>query len=275
MGKEEKRALPPDWVQRKLMALRQQLEHGSAPPEAAAALALLKLVTSSQTEAPFTLEKEDETMLSVILSDALEGVDIASRYPVFFTRLMTEPALSAVFLDALDMLELPLQEGDDLAPVAVELSFLNETKASPQLRHTGEGRRQVIWQLFHDRLSREFFSPPDLVYRSGGRSLLEDESFILIEDTIQLDQLTLNVMLEAIQPMTEPGWLRLQLNTAAQTHPLPPLEATIKWGDFSATATPDQFGFAAFPMLALETIGDPAEMLVFSDLQLVLEFPPT
>ncbi len=275
MEEEEKRDLLPDWVQQKVMTLRQQLEHSSVWPEAA--VALLKSALPPQTAAPFLLEPEDETMLSVILSDALAGVDIASRYPAYFRRMMAEPALSAAFLDALDMLEAPLEEAEveQLPPAAVALPFLEETKAKPQIRHTGEGRQQLIWRLFHDRLNREFFGPPDLVYRSGGRSLLEDESFILIEDSVQLDQLTLNVMLEAIQPMTEPGWLRLQLNTAAQSDPLPPLEATITWGDFNATATPDRYGYAAFPLLALESVVDPVEMLVVSDLQLVLELSPT
>lgn len=274
MEEEEKRDLLPDWVQQKVMMLRQQLEHGSVLPEAA--VALLKSVLPSQTAAPFVLEPEDETMLSVILSDALAGVDIASRYPAYFRRIMAEPTLSAAFLDALDMLETSLEEveAEQLPPATVALPFLKETKAAPQLRHTSEGRRQVIWRLFHDRLNREFFGPSDLVYRSSGRSLLEDESFILIEDSVQIDQLALNVMLEAIQPMTEPGWLRLQLNTAAQSDPLPPLEATITWGDFKATATPDRYGYATFPLLALETIVDPVEMLVVSDLQLVLELSP-
>ena len=64
-------------------------------------------------------------MLAIVLSDALEEVDICRRYPAFYRRLLASPALRRQFLDALAALEAHgagrLPRGEGIVP---RLDFL-------------------------------------------------------------------------------------------------------------------------------------------------------
>lgn len=65
-------------------------------------------------------------MLSLVVNDALEGVDIARRYPTFYRRLLADPQLRRAFLEALEILE--KDKTGELVPLPdqldVDLTFL-------------------------------------------------------------------------------------------------------------------------------------------------------
>ncbi|MFZ0547291.1 MAG: hypothetical protein WAM60_17735 [Candidatus Promineifilaceae bacterium] len=67
-------------------------------------------------------------MLSLIINDALDGVDISRHYPVYFERLLNDSVLREAFLDTLEILE--LTRAGKLEPLPGEpsndLSFLYE-----------------------------------------------------------------------------------------------------------------------------------------------------
>ena len=43
-------------------------------------------------------------MLSLVVHDALEGVDISTHYPAFYQRMLADNELREAFLDTLDLL---------------------------------------------------------------------------------------------------------------------------------------------------------------------------
>jgi hypothetical protein len=112
-----------------------------------------------------------------------------------------------------------------------------------------------------------------LVYRSAP-SLLEDQSYTLVEDAFEAGGITVQVLLEAIRPMTEPGVLRPQLFAATEAGPLPQMQATITWGRYTATSVPDNFGQARFPLVPLDAVLDELGQFLPADFQLLLEFLP-
>jgi hypothetical protein len=215
-------------------------------------------------------EPDDYHMLSLIVTDALGGADIARRYPTFYTRLSADPQLSQAFVEVMELLQETPTEPDSAIPLSQNLQFLHKIGPMPLIESAASGRLRVSWQLFQQQLTQFFFQGPAVAYRSG-LPLLEDESFILIEDQVTVSELTLQVLLEAIRPVDQPGWLQLQLLTAAEADPLPPLAATVRWGDYTATASPDRYGSVTFPPLAVATIVDQAAQAMTSDLELILE----
>src|ERR1051325_4389457 len=71
---------------------------------------------------------EDEEMLSLIVEEANQGIDISKRYPSFYQKLLNNPDLRQAFLDILDSIEdedselpIPWAGGRD-----VDLSFLSK-----------------------------------------------------------------------------------------------------------------------------------------------------
>lgn len=67
-------------------------------------------------------------MLSLVVNDALEGVDIARRYPAFYRLLLADPRLRWAFLEALEIRE--KEEDGELEslpdPLDVDLAFLEQ-----------------------------------------------------------------------------------------------------------------------------------------------------
>ncbi len=49
---------------------------------------------------PFT--KEDKHWLPKVVDNAIQGIDIGSRHPAFFQKLVTNDDLCRIFLDALE-----------------------------------------------------------------------------------------------------------------------------------------------------------------------------
>lgn len=44
-------------------------------------------------------------MLSIMVNDALVGIDVMKKYPAFYSRMLVDGELRAAFLDILDLLE--------------------------------------------------------------------------------------------------------------------------------------------------------------------------
>jgi hypothetical protein len=270
MSEEITGALPPDWTEKLLTSLRRQLEEGAvAPPEWMAQL--LRFLRQPATSAP--LDAGDLEMLSLILNDLMAGVDIAERYPAFYARLLSEPRLADVFLDALEMLDETAEETEESLPISRDLFFLQDVKPPVVLEQLGPGQWRAAWQLLRERLRWEFSGEPGLVYRSGP-PLLEDQSYTLVEDAFEAGGITIQLLLEAIRPLAEPGVLRPQLFAATQAGPLPQMQASVTWGRYAATAVPDNLGQARFPLVPLDAVLDESGQFLPADFQLLLEFLP-
>lgn len=258
------------WIRQKLAALRSQaVEPGQWPALADQLLALV----AGQMPSPET-DESDMEMFSLVLHDALMGVDISERYPTFWGRMMAAPALYQTFIEALSLLETNGRDTPPPLPAATinELTFLQKRPApQPEIAQSTSGGWRVTWQVLFDQLQQLLFPTPDLVYRYAA-PLLEDESVILLHDGVTIADQSVETLLEAIRPVEQPELLRLQLLTAAET-PLPPLQASLRWGGYAHTAVLDAYGRAHFPPLRLDDILDEAGQLRATDLQLVLESP--
>ncbi|GIK57938.1 MAG: hypothetical protein HND44_24600 [Chloroflexi bacterium] len=270
MSRADSEEAASGWIRQKLATLRSQaVEPGPWPVMADQLLALV----AGQMPSPET-DESDMEMFSLVLHDALMGVDISERYPAFWGRMMAAPSLYQTFIEALSLLE---TDGRDLSPplpptTINELAFLQKRPApQPEIGQSTTGSWRVTWQVLFDQLQQLLFPTPDLVYRRAA-SLLEDESIILLHDEVTIADQPVEAMLEAVRPVEQPELLHLQLLVAAET-PLPPLQASLHWGSYAHTAVLDAYGRAHFPPLRLDDILDEAGQLRTADLRLVLETP--
>ncbi len=273
MSRKDQDTLPPDWIQKRMVALRQQVTEPEQWPETADQL----LAILAQTAQLPDTEEGDEDMLSLVVHEVLAGVDIAERYPTLYEKMLANPRMYQAFLDALDTLETDSSEALSPLPqpASRDLPFLNKsTVRPPKIDQSERGDWRITWQLLKDQLRHLLFPSPELVYRRT-TPLLEDESIILLHDEIEVASRSLEVMLEAIRPVEQPEILRLQVVVAVGDDRLPGMQVRLSWGQYSKTAVLDTYGRAHFPALPLENILDKSSQLESGDLQLVLESPPT
>jgi len=215
--------------------------------------------------------EEDLAMLSYMVSEAYQGVDIASRYPTFYEKLETNGKLRAYFLDALDLME--HTKAGTLAPLpgppSRDLSFLQKARSKPIIEQNSWQEWRVTWQRTVKQL-QHFFPSPELVYR-GEDDWSEDVWIPLLRDEVQLNDLTLHVVLEANEGDDAVYLPSLRVVPVSDESNLPFIQATLQWGDYQEKVTVDARGRAAFPPLPLTTIYDPVLNLYTADLQLSLE----
>lgn len=251
-------------VDKKIVALRQQLaDDASAWSEAANALfADLSFAKD---------EMEEDAMLELIVQDALRGVDVPRKYPHIYRRLLGNSNLRQTFLEMLSAL-MPDQD-EEMPPMPKpDLSFLT-TAVSPQaIIRTIQSGWQATWQLLSDHLTNCFPEPQTLAYRSAYDDLLEEQNVILLDDEFSVNELQLNIVLEANLDVEHPDMPTLSLSMAALSgQQLPALQAMLIWGKYEATAVLDRYGMALFPRLEIASVLDETRQVIQDDLQLVLE----
>lgn len=202
---------------------------------------------------------EDLEMLSLVINDALEGIDITRRYPTFYRRLLADPHLRQIFLDAIELLgESEAGELDPLPePAKIDLSFLatdeNEATSLPspaeRLRITLTRTRQQLRDLFAP--------PPAAVPMRDALTGLEDDYIILLRSNVPTEQGEFEVILEGRRPAAANALLPLVMVIPPEDAVSPlPLEATLQWGSYRETKPLDPHGRASLPPLPLEAILD-------------------
>jgi len=221
-------------AQERLAKLRTLLEQPGKEP-----------VDKEQRAAPTVpdLMKGEEQMLSIVISEALNGVHIPSRYPAFFRKLQTDAKLRAVFLEALDLLEKSYQ--DELkplpAPPSRDLNFLLSAPPGRSVEQAASGMWRITWTQAAAQLQNILFPPrlaAGIAYRAEF-DYFEAVPLTLFQSEIELEGLTITALLEATQPLAEPDVLRLSLRVALSGEvdegaTLPTLRAHVIWGDYSA-----------------------------------------
>ena len=105
----------------------------------------LMALPSGQSEIP---APEDMAMLSFMVSAAYQGIDIAVRYPTFYSKLQTNQKLREHFLDALDLIE--HSKAGTLTPLPGpprrDLSFLHKTKTKPIIEQNSKQEWRTTWK---------------------------------------------------------------------------------------------------------------------------------
>ncbi|MFO7681523.1 MAG: hypothetical protein R6X34_15875 [Chloroflexota bacterium] len=250
-----------------IAALRQQLATDDAawPPTA---VSLFSDLSASSDE------MENDAMLTILVQDALRGVDIPRKYPQSYRTLLSNGRLRQRFLDLLAALE--PNQAEDMPPMPKpDLSFLQtDVSPHPTIHHSPTGW-QAAWQLLGDYLANCFSTLPTQstaqVYRSSYDDLLEEQYGVLLEDVFSVANKQFNILLAAEIDAENPEVTTLSLTVSAVSGHQPPLQATLTWGSYQAALPLDGYGQAVFPPLVIAAILDEAGQAISADLHLVLE----
>lgn len=228
-------------------------------------------------------------MLSIIVSEAAHGVNIAQKYPVFFLRLLENRELLTEFLDSLELLH--RTRTDTLEPLpgppSRDLSFLT-ARPQPELSCVtiNASNWNATLKLNAAQLDVLFFpSQPEPVTRHGlNIGLDEDNWFILFRETIEAGDGSWNVVLEGT-PVYEPeGALKLAVSAVPivkQENDQFCLQATLSWCSYGVTVTFDDRGWVSLPLLTLASVLEESGSGIKCDLLLSLactrkrEMPPS
>jgi hypothetical protein len=254
-----------DWLRKWLSQLGQSLE--IAPG------AMLE----SQADSPLELDG-DEYMLSLVVSDALDGVDIARQYPDFFRQMLVDDELRQAFLDSLEILE--KSRSGTLEPLpgppSADLSFLKRAP-QPRIALTESGLWSVEWRQTIETLQALLFSSgagASPVYRSG--DIYGEPYFTLLNSEVEIGGAKLAVVLEAEQPIDRPNELVPELSLLAlsaeqpATGPLPLLRARLRWGPYANEIRPPVNGQASFAAVPMDSVLNADHTRVGAPLELLL-----
>jgi hypothetical protein len=221
-------------------------------------------------------------MISLVVSDALQGTDIRQRYPAFYQRVQNDAELRQTFIDVLALAEAsalgklaPLP-----GPASRDLSFLKKVDPKPVVELAAPGRWRAIWRQnithLQEMVRVAFSTPPDLAYRSTD-PFLAAPWFTLLRSDMEVETIHLTALLEASQILTEAEASALLLAIGVTIAPtgnserLPLLRAHLSWGNYNETTVVSERGRATFPLLSLAMVTDETRQKFTADLQLTLE----
>lgn len=267
------------WLQKKMNELQQDLQSGDWPEGGDQ---LLRELGRLETSA------EDLEMLSLVVNDALEGVDITRRYPTFYRRLLADPYLRQIFLDAMELLE--KSEAGELEPlpepIDVDLSFLaadekdeaerneserEESERKESNRPSAAERLRISLTRTRDQLRERFAPPPAAAPMRSALAGMEDDYITLLRSDISTEVGDYEVILEGRRPAASNALHLVVMLIPKQEEPPAELEleATLRWGRYQETRLLDPRGQTSFPPLPLDVILD-QEGDVLSGLELRL-----
>lgn len=215
-------------------------------------------------------------MLSLIVSGALNGENIAQRYPTFYQRLLENAGLRQAFLDALESVE--AERSGELLPVPggtrTSLDFLKRQPSAAVIETGEENGWRATWQKTLEQL-QSLFSPPELAYRAD-QADAEDPWFTLLRDEMTADGSTYDVTLDCTLSGEQDGALATFLHLAVTFAEISeaaqfPLHASLEWGEYRESIQVLEEGRARFPDIPLAAIFDEQGAQLRSGFQLVLE----
>jgi hypothetical protein len=219
---------------------------------------------------------KDLAMISFMVAEAFQGVDIASRYPTFYEKLQTNHKLREHFLDALDLME--HTKAGTLAPLPMpprrDLSFLQKAKAKPIVVQSSWEQWRITWKHTANQM-QHFATALELDYR-GEDEWYEKVWVPLLRDTVQVNNLKLQVTLEATPDEKDILYYSpvVTVIPSEDTTPLSTIQATLNWGDYVESRRLDARGRAFFPRIPLATFYNSKQECFTAELQLDLELIP-
>lgn len=218
----------------------------------------------------------DSEMLSLVVNDALKGVDISIRYPAYYRKILNNEDLRQAFMDALGSMESETQMQSVVMPLPIkpDLNFLSRQDQQPAIIKFGVDKWRSIWRQSIEQL-QSIFSPPELAYRSDP-SLFEDPWITLLRGEIEAAGSIYTVMLDCSLAEETDEALAVSFNLAVTVEtttdlPQTPLEATLQWGEYNQTLVIHEEGRTRFPDISLDTILDEEQQNVIAELSLTLE----
>ena len=263
--------LSSNWWQ----SLRQQLEESRTWPKAADQL-LYYITLSNQS---LLITEEDKQMLALIVSDALNGVNIFKEYPNFYRKLLSDNELLETFLDILTLSEMNQTSKLALLPdsPSKNLNFLHHTPSSIS--------RPLVENLFeHNKIVlRHAAEQIQLIFLAGlgrtpaftRRGLGEEQLFSLLQDEVMLGDIQIAITLEATWQLDEPDVLDLILVAGVLSGQVNvedfSLEANLHWGSYNETRKFLLNDIAPFPPIKYHVFWDEQQQSVTAELQLTIK----
>lgn len=218
----------------------------------------------------------DNDMLSLIVSDAIKGVDISTRYPAFYRKILNNADLRQAFLDAVGTMENEKEIESVVLPLPVKpaLDFLSQESQQLDIIKLGMDKWRTVWRQSIEQL-QSIFSPPELAYRSDP-SLFDDPWITLLRGDIEIEGSVYTVMLDCTLDEETDEALAVSFNLAVTLEtPInlsqSPLDATLQWGVYNQTLVISEEGRSRFPDIPLPAILDEEQQNVIAELCLTLE----
>ncbi len=265
---------PERSVDRDIEIIKKELESSGNWPEKADELWLH--LDQNDLDDP---KQGDEIMFSIVINDAMDGVDISERYPEFYRRMLQNPTLFQAFLEAIEVLEANYAgELESVPAFEVTIPKKRPKDAGPIVESLGSGAWVARWWQGIDQLIsifRNFSSMPQPGFRSGW-GMLEESATSLIRSEVTVENTNLGVQLTAAWT-DDPDSMHLQLMVAlldededSAAFRVSSLMAGIHWGKYHQRSAVNEYGKAVFPPLPLATITDDTGQEIIEDLQLML-----
>lgn len=222
----------------------------------------LQRLDTSGTE----ITTRDEDSLSLIVDEALKGVDIRSRYPAFYDHLLRSFALRTQFIECVQELkETVSAEAIDTFPVKpADLAFLHR---SEPVQIAPQQHWKVTLQRSAEELMTAFFSP-QMSLRGAQSS--QETAFTLLRSEFLLQDTTYSVILQGRLHDTREDVLTLSLNVAAAAGKFQPLQSSLQWGSFQTSNPVPHEGNTPLPDLPFSSVFNDSLDEIMADLHLTL-----
>jgi len=221
----------------------------------------LKNINSSGSD----ISERETDSLSLIVDEALNGVDIRNQYPDFYASLLKSFELRSLFIETLLQLKQPPDPEVErsFAVSRADLAFLRTPAQSSPITDW-----KITLQRTRDQLMSVFF-PPQTVLRSGG-SALSEPFYTLLRSDFKIDQTLYTLMVEGTLHENRDDALAIFLNVAVSQGTFHPLQATLKWGTYASLTGLNAEGRTRIADLPLCTVFDDSLRQVEADLALTL-----
>lgn len=253
-----------EWLLRTIEALQRLLQEVEDWPKSGDQL--LSDLASFTSLPPNSTSDEDLDMLSIVVNDALSGIDVMKKYPNFYARILVNEELRTAFLETLELLE--QSQNNELleysGPSTVDLSFLQKIKSQPIIHKSLKDKLVLTWQRTAEQLQNMFFMDSlttSEVYRSDNY-LLEENYINILHSQVDVDEQELEVRMDVLQTVTTPDDLKLMLVIFAPETFNRRFEATVKWGAYQQHAEINEYGLAKLPPLRAEQVFTPSGELI-------------
>lgn len=261
-----------EWQLNTLKELRRLLQETEFWPDSGDQLIsdLLQPTNLNQKTSP----DEDDAMLSIVVSDALIGVDIKKKYPAFYSRMLVDEELQSAFLDTLELLEqsrsgeLPDYTGSD----TINLEFLQKLISKPAITKSLKDKLLLVWERTAEQLQNMFYLAslqPGEVTRSTN-FLLDESNINILHSLVEVGEQELDIRLDGLQTITQPDDLDLILAISPPEDLTCHFEVTLAWGDYQGSAVVNKYGLAKLPPLKTSQVFAPSGELTHG-LELRLE----
>jgi len=222
----------------------------------------LKRLNTSGTE----ILARDEDSLSLIVDEALKGVDIRTRYPAFYDHLLRSFALRSMFIECVqDLKETVSAEVINAFQVKPsDLAFLHHSEPT---QISSEPHWKVTLLRSAEQLMTAFFAP-QLGLRGADSS--HEPSITLLRSEFLMQDTTYSVILQGRLHDTRDDVLLLSLNVAAAAGKFHPLQSSLQWGSFKTSIAVSHEGSTPLPDLPFSSVFNDSLDEIVADLHLTL-----